>query len=244
MKNNKGYFLPVSIVIAAVLISGAIIWNAGKSSSPEENVNNVDTSSVNGPAELISPPSEEDHIRGVLGAPITIIEYTDFECPYCSDFHNTMERLVENYEGQITWIERQFPIEGLHPTAPKEAEASECVAKLGGNDAFWEFSDKVFETTPQNESIDLDKLPQIAEEIGIDKNAFTECLDNGDTAHLVEEDLAETELLNEWNYEQTGRYIGTPYSVAITEDGKSVAIPGALPYEQMEIFINQLLEQN
>ncbi len=241
---NKGYFLPVSIIIAAVLISGSVIWSTGMGGSSNSDEINNDVSNTEGPAEVASPVSRDDHIRGSLDAPLTIIEYTDFECPYCDDFHLTLKQLMEEYEGKITWVERQFPIEGLHSKAPKEAEASECAAKLGGNDAFWAFSDKVFEITPSNNNLDLTKLPQIAEDIGLDRSAFEECLESGETAGKVEEDLAEAEALGEWNFRNIGQGIGTPYSIIITESGDSYGIPGALSYEDMKNIVDSLLEGN
>lgn len=238
---NKGYFLPISIVIAAVLIAGSVIWSTGKKTAPEVSPEEDVVSQAEGPADLAPPVSKDDHVRGTAGAPITIIEYTDFECPFCKDFHMTMNQLLEEYEGEILWAVRHYPIAGLHSKAPKEAEAAECAAELGGNDAFWAFSDKVFEITPSNNGLDLNLLPQIAEDIGLDKAAFEECLDNGDTADLIDEDLADIDLLEEYSYRTTGQGIGTPYSIIINEEGKSASIPGAYPYEQMRVIIEQIL---
>ncbi len=90
------------------------------------------------------PAREDDHIRGSADAEVTIVEFSDFDCPFCQRFHPTLERAVEEYDGRVAWVYRHFPIEQLHPNAPALAVASECVAKLEGNDAFWEFAARYF----------------------------------------------------------------------------------------------------
>lgn len=92
--------------------------------------------------EKILPLSEADHIKGSLDAQIKIVEYSDFDCPFCSRFHATMNTIVEKYDGsEVAWVYRHLPLEQLHPNAPAIAVASECVAKFGGNEAFWKFAD-------------------------------------------------------------------------------------------------------
>ncbi|PIR97817.1 MAG: hypothetical protein COT89_02815 [Candidatus Colwellbacteria bacterium CG10_big_fil_rev_8_21_14_0_10_42_22] len=92
-------------------------------------------------SESISP---EDHIRGNVDAPITIIEYSDLECPFCQVVHPTIQSLVSE-NSDVSWVYRHLPLEAIHPSARPLAEGSECAAELGGNDAFWAFLDKVFE---------------------------------------------------------------------------------------------------
>lgn len=93
----------------------------------------------------VKPVSEEDHIRGSSTAKVTVVEYSDFECPYCQQFHQTMKQILEAYEDdQVAWVFRHMPIQQLHPQAPRLARASECVADIGGEDAFWTFADELF----------------------------------------------------------------------------------------------------
>ncbi|MBE0618991.1 MAG: thioredoxin domain-containing protein, partial [Burkholderiales bacterium] len=74
-----------------------------------------------------------DHIRGDTAAPVTLVEYSDFECPFCKRFHATAKRLVDESKGQVKWVYRHFPLDELHPgKARKEAVASECAAEIGG----------------------------------------------------------------------------------------------------------------
>jgi protein-disulfide isomerase len=88
--------------------------------------------------------TDEDHARGAANAPVTIIEYSDLDCPFCQRLHPTLLTIMQEYEGEVAWVYRHLPLEQLHPNAPLLAEASECVAELGGNEAFWKFVDGYF----------------------------------------------------------------------------------------------------
>ncbi len=87
--------------------------------------------------------NDKDHYLGVENAKITLVEYSDFECPFCSRFHPTMDQLMKEYEGQIARVFRNFPL-SFHEHAQKAAEAAECVAQLKGNEAYWQYSDLLF----------------------------------------------------------------------------------------------------
>lgn len=92
--------------------------------------------------EEVNPVTSEDNVKGdVENAKVTIVEYSDFDCPFCTRFHATMNSVFAKYNGEVAWVYRHFPLEQLHPNAKAVAVASECVAKLGGNDAFWTFAD-------------------------------------------------------------------------------------------------------
>lgn len=91
--------------------------------------------------ENMLPLTADDNVRGSLDADIIIVEYSDFDCPYCKRFHETMKSVYEKYEGEIAWVYRHFPLEQLHPNTKSVAAASECVAEIGGDEAFWKFAD-------------------------------------------------------------------------------------------------------
>jgi protein-disulfide isomerase len=162
-----------------------------------------------------------DHIRGNPEAPVTLIEYSDFECPFCKRFHVTVKKLVEESGGQVRWVYRHFPLEQLHPVkARREALASECAAELGGNEAFWKFADRFYELTPSNNRTDVDTvLPRIAREIGLDHAKFAACLASGRHDRRVQEDYE--------NATATGGR-GTPWSIVVSKRGKTYPLSGAL----------------
>lgn len=104
----------------------------------------------------LPPVDENDHIRGDENAQVTIIEYSDYDCPFCSRFHETMKQVVDEYDGQVRWVYRHFPLPQLHPNATAVAEASECVAAQEGEDAYWAFSDKYFATKGSGAQISIE----------------------------------------------------------------------------------------
>ena len=86
--------------------------------------------------------SSEDHVRGAKNAKVTLIEYSDLECPFCKRFHPTVQQAMKDYEGKIAWVYRHFPL-SFHPEAMPLAVGAECANELGGSDAYWAFSDKI-----------------------------------------------------------------------------------------------------
>ncbi len=176
-----------------------------------------------------------DHIRGDPAAPVALIEYSDFECPFCKGFHSTLKRLVDESKGQVKWVYRHFPLEELHPAkARKEAVASECAAEVGGNEAFWKFADRFFELTPSHNRTDIDKvLPQIASEIGVDRARFASCLASGRHDRRVADDIQEAVATG-------GR--GTPWSLVVSRSGKTYPLSGAQPYAAARQLVELALE--
>ncbi|MDP3725133.1 MAG: thioredoxin domain-containing protein, partial [Nanoarchaeota archaeon] len=139
-KQKKDRILPVSILVAGVLISVSIIYGAGKKSfESKKGALGNETASP----ERMKEVSGDDHVRGDKNAPVVVVEFSDLECPFCKSFHETMKTVLQNYEGEVAWVYRHFPLDRLHPKARKEAEASECAAELGGNDAFWAYVDEL-----------------------------------------------------------------------------------------------------
>lgn len=176
-----------------------------------------------------------DHVRGNPSAPVTLIEYSDFECPFCKSFHPTVKKVVEESKGQVKWVYRHFPLDQIHPVkARKEAAASECAAELGGNDAFWKFADRFYELTPSNNKTDTDTvLPHIAREIGLDGAKFASCLASGRHDRRVEEDYQNAVASG-------GR--GTPWSIIVSKSGKTYPLSGAQPYAAVKQLVDLALQ--
>lgn len=95
----------------------------------------------------LAPISGQDHVLGESNAPITIIEYSDLECPFCIRFHDTQTTIMKEYAGKVKWVHRHFPLD-FHPSAKPYAYAAECAAEIGGNDAFWKMVDYIFKNQP------------------------------------------------------------------------------------------------
>ena len=219
-QKKKDLLLPVSILIAAVLIAGSLVYSTGKNSVAGKKLASETLDEVS--PEYVKEIDKNEHVLGDISAPVKIIEFSDLECPFCKRFHQTMKQVMEAYEGKVVWVYRHFPIDQLHSKARKESEASECAGELGGNEKFWEYVDKIYEVTPSNNGLDPALLPKLAEEIGLNKKAFEGCLKSGKYAEKIASQIEEAE--------KAGAK-GTPYSIIITKKGKRYAIPGALLFE-------------
>lgn len=173
-----------------------------------------------------------EHSRGPANAPISLIEYSDYECPFCKDYHSTLVKVIADYPGKIRWVYRQMPLT-FHANAEKESEASECVASLGNEDKFWKYSDAIFSRTNSNgQGFSLDKLAPLAAEVGVDPTAFTKCLDAG----TFKDKVASQEAAG-----QGAGINGTPGSVLLMTNGTSKTLSGALPYDKLKTLIDSLL---
>ncbi|MCC7357453.1 DsbA family protein [Candidatus Uhrbacteria bacterium] len=144
------------------------------------------------PSQPVKPVDEKtDHIIGAKDAKVTIIQYSDFECPFCKRHFSTMNDVMKAYPNDVRMVFRHYPL-SFHQNAMKEAEASECIAELKGNDAFWKFHDKIFTETQSNGTgISLERLPQIAKEIGVDEKKFNDCLNSDKYQEKINQQMAE-----------------------------------------------------
>lgn len=183
-------------------------------------------------AGTVKAVSAADHVRGDAGAKVTMIEYSDFECPFCKRFHASMQQLMDAYPGKIKWVYRSYPL-SFHANAEKEAEAAECASELGGNKAFWSFADKVYERTTSNGTgFALTDLPKLAVEIGLNKTAFQTCLDSGKYKNAVAQSLSEGTAAG---------VQGTPGTIIISAKGEKKLIKGALPLEMLKPIVDAAL---
>jgi protein-disulfide isomerase len=124
------------------------------------------------------------HAIGPANAPVTIVEFTDYDCPFCRRHYQlTFPQIMEKYGSQVRYVLRHFPLVSMHPDAAKAAEAAECAGQEG---RFWEFHDLVMRGVP---SLDAGSLKQYAAEIGVNTEAFNRCLDDGAMAATVQRDL-------------------------------------------------------
>jgi protein-disulfide isomerase len=155
--------------------------------------------------------------RGPASAPVTIVTFSDFECPFCSRAIPTLERVMKEYDGKVRLVFRDFPLP-FHPNAQKAAEAGDCAAAQG---KFWEMHDKMFAS---QQALQPDQLKGYAKELGLDAAKFDECLDKGAMADAVKKD------------HEAGREAGVRGTPAFFVNGKLLS--GAQPFEEFKAAID------
>lgn len=225
----------IMAVIGFFIIPGLSTSQVDKQADSNSKViaeadNQADNQPVNQAMQL-KPISDDDWIKGDRNAKISIIEFSDTECPFCKRHHPTLQKIVEEYDGQVNWVYRHFPLVSIHPKAPKEAEATECAGQLAGNDGFWKYVDRLFAITPGNNGLDPAQLPQIAEYIGLDRDQFEACLDSGKYAAKVQD---------HYNQAAAVGARGTPFNIIVVGDQK-IPVAGAVPFEQFKLILDELL---
>ncbi len=236
-KKDDNLSIPIAIVFAGLLVAGAIVFSEKSAPAvvaqvPSRAQEGVDTDKA--PVDILAL-KETDHVLGNPNADVLIIEYSDTECPFCKRFHATMLNVMEQYgkSGQVAWVYRHFPLD-MHPKARKEAEALECAGELGGNSAFWKYTDRLYEITPANNGLDVGELPKIASAIGLDVGAFNECLAGGKYAQRVQKDFEDGANIG---------VRGTPYSIVWNrKTGKQLPLNGAYPLENVKTILGLAIE--
>lgn len=174
----------------------------------------------------VEGPSDQDHIRGNSNANIVLIEYSDFDCPFCSTFHTTAQRAVD--ELGIMWIYRHFPLTNIHPDAQAKAEASECVFDQGGDEAFWEFADLLFTEKPAVS--DLESI--VSERLGLSASEFTNCVDARS---------AQTTVLEQMEGGSRAGVNGTPGNFIYNiETKEAIPLRGAVPFETVKSTVEAI----
>lgn len=223
--NNKLFLIPSSIVLAGILVAGAIVYSNGIKNAVNSGAAQVqEAKKANANLEILEI-KDTDHILGNPNAKVSVIEYSDFQCPFCGRmFSETLPKLKENFvkTGKVKFIYRHFPLSSIHQYAQKAAEASECASEQG---KFWEYHDMIFE---RQNSLSADNLKAWAKGLGLDSNRFDSCLDSDKYAAIIEADLNE------------GSALGVNGTPATFVNGKLIS--GALPYEEFEKVILEELK--
>ena len=161
---------------------------------------------------------------GSEDAPVTIVEFTDYECPFCGrHFRETLPQILGEYEGRISYVVMNFPISNIHPFAQQAAEAAECAHDQG---EFWAYHDLLF----QNQAaLDVESLKTYAEGLGLEVEQFNTCLESGTKADLVLADFED----------------GVSYGVTGTPSFfiNGQLLVGAYPFDQFQTLIDDVLEE-
>jgi protein-disulfide isomerase len=204
-----------------IVLAIALVW-----SIYDPDMSALSPSSITGALSISSGPDQgvEDnaHYMGDIDAPVTIVEFSDFECPYCSRGHDTMSEVMDNYleSGDVKIVFRNLPL-SFHANAEPAALAALCA---GEQDKFWEFHDGLFENQG---SLGNTLYTDLAEELGLDMDDFEECYDSNKYGDWIKADMGKAR--------QSG-ITGTP---AFLVNGE--LITGAQPYSAFEAAIEEAL---
>lgn len=168
--------------------------------------------------DKIKKLTKSDPVRGNENAKYVLIEYSDYECPFCKDFHTSLKTLIRDNK-EFKWAYRNYPL-AFHAGAKDKAKAASCVFSEKGNDAFWEFSDALFE----DQALPVNKLSELAVKNGVSKSDYDKCIeriDNDKLADIYDEATA------------IG-VTGTPSTVIVnTDNNNAVLVVGVVPVEEL-----------
>lgn len=218
-----GLIIAVNFLMSgkSLLAAGAEKDNTAQVAQQQPTVNDQQPTTPSQPPKEVD--EKVDHIWGNKNAKVTLIEYSDFECPFCSRHFDTVEQIKKAYPNDVRIIFRHFPL-SFHANAQKAAEASECAAVQG---KFWEMHDKIFAANKAG-SMSVEAWKQAAKDLKLDTAKFDKCLDNGEMADRVSQDM------------QEGSAAGVGGTPANFVNGE--LLEGALPFESFKTKIDSLLK--
>lgn len=218
-----GFFILLGIVLkgGSAYGSGGNGGGNGIAIQPSNNVP-TDTGDQLGTVKEVT---KDDHMRGDLKAKVTLIEYSDFECPFCDQFHPTLKRIKDEYGDKINWVYRHYPL-SFHPQAVPAANASECAAEQG---KFWEYADLLF---ANQASLGDPLYGKLATDLKLNASKFNDCY----TAKKYNAEITADQTSG-----TTANVTGTPGTIVLGPNGYAQLIPGALPYESVKQMVDAAL---
>jgi protein-disulfide isomerase len=159
--------------------------------------------------------------KGAEKAPLTVVKFEDFQCPFCKQVQPTFNELLSRYNGKVRLVHKDLPLESIHPQARQAAEAARCAYEQG---KFWEYHDKLYATSPKASG---DDLKSYAKEVGLNVNSFDRCFASGKYKAVVQQDLNE------------GVQLGLTGTPTIFINGREIS--GNQPLEAFEAIIEEEL---
>jgi len=236
----------IAIVAVAAFFAGSYFSNLNSDTVTQSDLDSAiaklesKIASIQSPSGLPSQPikisADNDPVRGNPDAPITIIEFSDFQCPFCARFHvQTLPSILEEYidTGKVNLVYRDFPIQSIHPNALPAAVAAECANEQG---KYWQYHDTLFERQNTWSKLDtgsvISTFSQYAADVGLEQQQFDSCLGSGKYLQEVQQDL---------NDGRTYDITGTPGFFIGNENIGFVKIDGAQPFESFKRVIDSQL---
>jgi len=184
----RAYLIASTIALANVVLALAFFsagfyvrgWTGQQPATPPP----TGEASLVGEVRVPNVSAGDDPARGPAKALVTVIEFSDFQCPFCKAFfHQTLPRLIADYGTRVRFVYRDFPINQIHPEAQQAAEAAQCAFEQG---RFWEYHDRLFQ---HQETLAVPDLKRHARALGLDATAFERCLESREFRSEVEKDL-------------------------------------------------------
>ncbi len=220
-------------LIISIFIIGIAYFVSEKNKKDDlasQKANNATTTSS---LEFVRGIQTNDHVLGNPDAPIVFFVYSDFSCPYCKEYHKTMESLLKLYgrEGEVAWVFRHMPFVQLHPEAPMYALASECVADSAGNAGFWKFANVLFEKADPLNPISAGDLVVLAENAGAERQSFVTCMRSNKLMERVTKDFDEAVAAG-------GK--GSPFTV-VDIKGERESFKGAEKLRKLGVFVQNAI---
>ena len=187
-KRSHFYSVLVVLAFAAGILAGYVAWGMGAAQNAQ-TASQANSPVIEGPVATQEPqytrydiPTEGAYALGPENAPITIVEFSDFQCPFCRRWHEEVyQPLLAAYPGQIRMVYRHLPLTSIHSDAFPAAEAAMCA---GEQDAFWPYHEKLF----SSETLGSDIYTQYAQELSLDMNSFESCMTNHKYQEAVQTD--------------------------------------------------------
>ncbi len=227
MEKYKEYFTPVAILVMGAMISLSVLAAGGINLSFEKGMGDDQVVGEPAPNGDTAPQlTKDDYIKGNPNAPITIVEFSDFQCPFCKQFHPTVKQALAEYGDKVRLVYRHFPLDQIHSEARPAAEASECVGEQKGGEGFWQFADAMF---AQQERLGLAFYREVAGQIGVNLAQYDTCVATRKYKDKVEAQQAEGVRLG---------VNGTPGTFV-----NAVPVRGALPYANLKAIIEAELQK-
>ena len=178
-QRKRTYEILVIVAFLVGLLTGYLLWGSSA------------------PAEPAAPAAPEENTRfdvpvegypsiGPKDAKVVVVEFSDFECPFCTRWHESVfYRMMEEYDGQILFVYRNFPLTNIHPNAMKAAEAALCAGNQG---YYWEYHEMLFKA---DYGLGISAFTKYAEDLGLNMDTFTDCLENDVFTDFIREDMNE-----------------------------------------------------